>query len=75
MNKVEKAENALSEFLKDNPEMQEYQDEINRIMTKVPGSKERMEVLKFMMVERLDKLKRILDGLQQIVREVSENVS
>jgi hypothetical protein len=51
-----KAEKALEEFLENNPDMKDYQAEINRRLSKAPTSKGRMEILKFMMAERLTEL-------------------
>lgn len=57
---------ARERFLKQHPELQAYQDEIDRTLGKVIGYENRMAVLLFMMEAKLHELRESLAQLQPV---------
>ncbi len=55
--KLEKALKARDQFLKEQPHLQAFQDEIDRILEKTVGFENRMSVLSFMMQKKLYELR------------------
>jgi len=66
---LEKAEKNLKNFLKENPDLQEYQDEIDRRLEKCPTFESRQAVLSLMMAERLSELGKECGKLAVIATE------
>lgn len=66
---LEKAQKALNDFLRDHPELQKYQDEITRRLSKALTFENKMSILQLMMVERLSAMR---DELTKLV-DVAEN--
>jgi hypothetical protein len=60
---VEDAIRARDEFLRKNPELQDYQDEISRILQKIAGPDARMAALGIMMGAKLNELKDAVGNL------------
>ncbi len=60
---LEDAIRARDEFLRRNPDLQDYQDEISRILQKIAGPDERMAALGIMMGAKLNELKDAFENL------------
>jgi hypothetical protein len=60
---LENAIRARDEFLRKNPELQDYQDEISRILQKIAGPNARMAALGIMMGAKLNELKDAVENL------------
>ena len=60
---LENAIRARDEFLTKNPDLQEYQDEIARILQKIAGPEARMEAIGIMLGAKLQELKDAVDSL------------
>ncbi len=56
--------NAREKFLKEQPHLQSFQDEIDRILEKTVGFENRMSVLAFMIEKKLYELKDAFDNLR-----------
>lgn len=61
---LELALKAREQFLKEQPHLQAFQDEIDRILEKTVGFENRMAVLAFMMEVKLSELKAVIADLQ-----------
>ena len=67
---LEEALNAREQFLKEHPDLQPFQDEIDRIMEKTVGFENRMAVLAFMIETKLYELKDSIAQLESAPLEV-----
>lgn len=74
LSQLEKAERDLREFLEKHPEFKEYQEEIERRLSKEPSIEGRMNILRFMMSERLDALKVEMCKLQNVTEGVKKGL-
>lgn len=79
--KLKEAEENLNKFLEEHPEMRDYQEEIERRLSKEPFPGKRMEILRFMMAERLDALKsemsklhNVTEGVKSILKKEAERI-
>lgn len=61
---IEKLEN----YLRDHPEMQKYQDEIESILYKIPSQEGKLEALSIMLQERLGTLRDELNNLNSLLK-------
>ena len=61
---IEKLEN----YLRDHPEMQKYQDEIESILDKIPSQEGKLEALSIMLQERLGTLRDELNNLNSLLK-------
>ena len=69
---LEEALKARDEFLKEQPHLQAYQDEINRILEKTIGFENRMAVLAFLMEAKLYELRESIANLRSSVPKLDE---
>ena len=67
---LEEALNAREQFLKEHPDLQPFQDEIDRVMEKTVGFENRMAVLAFMIETKLYELKDSIAKLESAPLEV-----
>ena len=63
---LEEAIKAREKFLKEHPELQPFQDEIDRIMAKTVGFENRMSVLAFMIQTKLFQLRDSITELRAV---------
>jgi hypothetical protein len=68
--KLEKAKKNLRDFLNKNPELKEYQEEMDRLLALAITPENRLSVLQFMMADNLNKLAGELTKLQKVLLEV-----
>jgi len=73
-NSLKKAQEALEDFLGEHPELKEYQAEIERRMSKAPTFAARMDILQFMMAERLNTLKGAFSELRGHVLKMKDSL-
>jgi len=73
-NKLEGAQEALKDFLNEHPELKHYQAEIERRMSKAPTFAARMDILQFMMAERLNTLKGAFSELRGHVLKMKDSL-
>jgi len=63
---LEEALRAREQFLKEQPHLQDFQDEIDRMLEKTVGFENRMSVLSFMMEAKLYELSRAFSDIRDI---------
>lgn len=61
---------ALKNYLKENPHMQEFQDKLDRMLKRCPNLESRMMLLKGMLHENLDKLQ---EATADFLEKVNKN--
>jgi hypothetical protein len=67
---LEKALEAREQFLREQPHLRSFQDEIDRILEKTVGFENRMSVLAFMMEAKLYELKEAVASLHSTAVKV-----
>jgi len=72
--KLRESQEALVNFLNKHPELKEYQVEIERRMSKAPTFAARMDILQFMMAERLNTLKGAFSELRGHVLKMKDSL-
>ena len=69
---LEDALEARARLLREHPHLQPYQDEIDRIMQKIPGFNERMAVLGVMMEAKIYELRDSVVELRSLANKVEK---
>ena len=68
--KLEDARKALDDLIEKNPKWKGYQEEVSRRLDKAPGFKAKMDILKFMLAERLQALEVEMRKIGDIAQNV-----
>jgi len=64
MSSLKEAEDKLEEFLKDNPDLREYQNKVNRILRHCKAPKDKFRVLMGMLLENLENIQELTKGIR-----------